>query len=132
MVFQMVGPWYVRINAGVLSPLKPLVCMLIHGHIPQELSAHSLVLLKEHLSRKLISKCDGLLRGQTRVDPWHSVDLRLHNHEILDDLGSAHLMIMSVIYGLDLAEAGFELKRWRRLHTPVVSPLYMMPLGVQD
>jgi hypothetical protein len=41
-------------------------------------------------------------------------------------------MIMSVIYGLNLAEAGAELKRWRRLHTPVMSPLYVMPLGVQD
>jgi hypothetical protein len=39
---------------------------------------------------------------------------------------------MSVIYGLNLAEAGSELKRWRRLHTPVMSPLYMMPLRVQD
>ena len=41
-------------------------------------------------------------------------------------------MIMSVIYGLYLAEAGAELKRWRGLHTPVMSPLDMMPLGVQD
>jgi len=128
----MVGTWYVRIDAGVLSPLKPLVCMLIHGHIPQKLSAHSLVLLKEHLSRKLIRKSDRLLGGQPRVNPRYSVDLRLHDHEILDDLGSAHLMIMSVIYGLNLTEAGAELKRWRWLHTPVMSPLNVMTLGVQD
>ena len=128
----MVGTWHVRIDAGVLGPLKPFVSMLVHGHISQELSAHSLVLLEEHLPRELVCQSDGLLRRQPRVDPGYSVDLRLHYHEILDDLGSAHLMIMGVIYGLNLAEAGAELEGWRRLHTPVMSPLYMMPLRVQD
>lgn len=132
MVLQMVGTWHVWIDPGVLSPLEPLVSMLVHGHISQELSAHSLVLLEEHLSRELVCQSDGLLWGQARVDPGYSVNLWLHYHEILDDLGRAHLMIMGVIYGLNLAEAGAELEGWRRLHTPVMSPLYMMPLGVQD
>ena len=131
MIFKVVSTAHIRVYTRVLSPLESFIFMLFHGHIPQELSANPLILLKEHLAWELISESYRLLWRKARIDLGYSVNLRLYYHEVLHDLGCARLTVHTMIKWLNLAQTWAELEGRRRLNATIMPSLLVMSLWIK-